>query len=83
MKWLEETILQKLEDIGMLSLDPYQTGFVKGESTNTNATIFLNEIVKNSRKKKMLYLLLDTRKAYDTVNRAKLKEILEELAKRS
>lgn len=31
----------------------------------------------------MLYLLLDTRKAYDTVNRTKLKKILEDLATRS
>ena len=38
------------------------------------------KIVKNFSEKNMLYLLLD---AYDTVNRTKLKEILENLARRS
>jgi len=61
----------------MLKVGDYQSGFKEGKSTASNLSKVLKEISKDGRRySKPICLLLDLRKAYDSVIRSKLIEIL-------
>ena len=55
----------------------YQTGFKEGTSTATHVSRLLSQIHPGQGKRRRSYAaLIDLQKAYDTVNREKLWEIL-------
>ena len=79
-KIIEKAILVKLEQIGsdLFSTARYQTGFKKGSLTAFNLTKLLECIGSTRRKSKSrkAYIFVDLKKAYDSVSRVKLFEML-------
>ena len=59
----------------------YQTGFKEGKSTAIHASRLLQEV--HGRKKRKFNLLIDLQKAYDSVDREILFEILRKRARSS
>ena len=56
----------------------YQSGFKEGGGTQQNITKLLKEIAKSRvyKSQRKAHLFIDFKKAFDTVNRRKLAEIL-------
>ena len=78
-KILEKAIMAKVAATAphLLQTRIYQTGFKEGTSTATHASRLLSQIHPGQGKKRRNYAaLIDLQKAYDTVNREKLWEIL-------
>lgn len=66
----------------MLAVGPYQCCFKKHNSTHTNITKLLNSILKDNRRKKdkEAFVLVDLKKAYDSVRRDLLFDTLQQRA---
>ena len=78
-KIIEKAILAKLREGNskILAVGSYQRGFKEGASTAENVTFALNSLYGNGVTKKKDYLLLaDLSKAFNSVNRVKLFDIL-------
>ena len=70
----------------MLETGDYQTGFKEGFSTHVHATSLIKSIMKHQRKdtaNRKIYVFVDLRKAYDSVRRDQLFEMLMEDYKNS
>ena len=80
-KIMEKAILTKINSCcpHLIKSKVYQTGFKEGKSTAIHASRLLNEVHGN--KKRNFYLLVDLQKAYDSVDREILWEILEKRCK--
>ena len=79
VKILEKAIIAKVAAVAphLLQTRIYQTGFKEGTSTATHVSRLLSQIHPGQGKRKRSYAaLIDLQKAYDTVNREKLWEIL-------
>ena len=63
----------------MISSKIYQTGFKEGKSTAIHASRLLNEV--HGDKKRKFNLLIDLQKAYDSVDREILWDILDKWCK--
>ena len=63
----------------MISSKIYQTGFIEGKSTAIHTIRLLNEV--HGEKKRKLNLLIDLQKAYDSVDREILWDILDKRCK--
>ena len=78
-KILEKAIMAKVVAVAphLLQTRIYQTGFKEGTSTATHVSRLLSQIHPGQGKRRRNYAaLIDLQKAYDTVNREKLWEIL-------
>lgn len=78
-KILEKAIIAKLKltKSDLLAVQSYQRGFKEGASTMENIAIALNALhAKNGTKKKKFLLFADLTKAFNSINRGKLFEIL-------
>lgn len=85
MKVSEKAWIDKAKELGMFNIGSYQTGFTEGDNTWLNTGLVLNMItaeMQNKRSQKIL-CSVDTRKAYDTVNREILFQFLNEDAQKS
>lgn len=84
-KILEKTILRKIEQTGseLLDVPDYQTGFKKGVSTQKNLANVLHNVLATSRTpaKREILLLFDLKRAFDSVSRPLLWQILDSRAK--
>ena len=82
-KIMEKAILAKIkkEAPHLLTSQIYQTGFKEGKSTAIQASILLQEVYK--RKKRKFNLLIDLQKAYNSVDREILFDILRKRARNS
>lgn len=84
-KIIEKCIKNKLEEMGskMLETGSYQSGFKQGMSTQKNLATLLNMTTLSRRKRTMrkIYLSFDLTKAYDSVSRNQLFNILDMRAK--
>ena len=80
-KIMEKAILTKINSCcpHLIKSKVYQTGFKEGKSTAIHASRLLNEVHGN--KKTNFNLLFDLQKAYDSVDREILWEILEKRCK--
>jgi hypothetical protein len=76
-KIMEKAILTKINQCcpQLINSKIYQTGFKEGKSTAIHASRLLNEVHGNRRRK--FNLLIDLQKAYDSVDREILWELLE------
>ena len=85
MKVLEKAIKNKAESqrSQLFSTGKYQTGLKKGQSTAINLAQILNYILwtRTKRSEKKIIMALDIAQAYDSVNRKKLFEILDNKVK--
>ena len=78
-KILEKAIMAKVAAVAphLLQTRIYQTGFKEGTSTATHVSRLFSQIHPGQGKTRRSYAaLIDFQKAYDTVNREKLWEIL-------
>ena len=82
-KIMEKAILAKIKEEApqLLESRMYQTGFKEGKSTAIHASRLLQEV--HGRKKRKFNLLIDLQKAYDSVDREILFEILRKRARSS
>ena len=82
-KIMEKAILAKMnqEAPQLLASQIYQTGFKEGKSTAIHASRLLQEV--HGRKKRKFNLLIDLQKAYDSVDREILFDILRKRARNS
>ena len=73
---MEKAILTKIKDLypHMIHSKIYQTGFKKGKSTAIHASRLLEEV--HGRRKRKFNLLIDLQKAYDSVDREILWQLL-------
>ncbi len=80
-KIMEKAILAKIKEEAphLVASQIYQTGFKKGKSTAIHASRLLQEV--HRRKKRKFNLLVDLQKAYDSVDREILFEILRKRAR--
>ena len=80
-KIMEKAILAKIKEEAphLLETRMYQTGFKEGKSTAIHASRLLQEV--HGRKKRKFNLLVDLQKAYDSVDREILFEILKKRAR--
>ena len=80
-KIMERAILTKIEQCcpHLISSKKYQTGFKEGKSTAIHASRLLNEVHGN--KKRNYNLLIDLQKAYDSVDREILWQLLDKRCK--
>ena len=80
-KIMEKAILAKIKEEApqLLESRMYQTGFKEGKSTAIHASRLLQEV--HGRKKRKFNLLVDLQKAYDSVDREILFEILKKRAR--
>jgi hypothetical protein len=80
MKIYEKVLLNKIKyfSSNILSFGAYQTGFKEGKNTHYNLTRLLESInyTRRKRSKREAYLFVDLRKAYDSVNKNILFNIL-------
>ena len=78
---MEKAILAKVNENcpHIIESKLYQTGFKEGKSTAIHASRLLNEVHGN--KKRNFYLLVDLQKAFDSVDRELLWDILEKRCK--
>ena len=80
---MEKAILRKIKSSGSKILDSgsYQRGFKESLSTTNNLARVMNLMFNNKHKSiRGSLLLIDLQKAYDSVNRRKLFEILRKRA---
>jgi hypothetical protein len=79
-KIIEKAIVNKLKELDsqLFKVKGYQTGFKEGKSTSLNLTKLLTHINDTRRKRTQRsgYLFVDLKKAYDSVDRNKLFQIL-------
>ena len=82
-KIMEKAILAKMneEALQLLASQIYQTGLKEGKSTAIHASRLLQEV--HGRKKRKFNLLIDLQKAYDSVDREILFDILRKRARNS
>ena len=82
-KIIEKAILAKIKEEAPQLLESriYQTGFKEGKSTAIHASRLLQEV--HGRKKRKFNLLVGLQKAYDSVDRKILFNILKKRAKSS
>jgi hypothetical protein len=75
-KIVEKALLERIKKHSwhLLETQYYQTGFKDGQSTAANMSRILYEV--HGRTKRKFNLLIDLQKAYDTVDREKLFDIL-------
>ena len=80
-KIMEKAILAKIREEAphLLASRMYQTGFKEGKSTAIHTSRLLQEV--HGRKKRKLNLLIDLQKAYDSVDREILFDILRKRAR--
>ena len=80
-KIMEKAILTKINERcpHLISSKVYQTGFKEGKSTAIHASRLLNEV--HGRRKRYYILLIDLQKAYDSLDREILWELLEQRSK--
>ena len=80
-KIMEKAILAKIKEEApqLLESRMYQTGFKEGKSTAIHASRLMQEV--HERKKRKFNLLVDVQKAYDSVDREILFEILKKRAR--
>ncbi len=80
-KIMEKAILAKIKEEAphLFASQSYQTGFKEGKSTAIHASRLLQEV--HGRKKRNFNLLVDLQKAYDSVDREILFEILKKRAR--
>jgi hypothetical protein len=78
---MEKAILTKINQCcpHLISSKIYQTGFKEGKSTAIHASRLLAEV--HGRKKRKFNLLIDLQKAYDSVDREILWELLDKRCK--
>ena len=72
-------LLEKLRDSDLLKTGDYQTGFKAENTTHMHASTLLKSISDHQQKDKKnrkIYVFVDLKKAYDSVRRDKLFEIL-------
>ncbi len=74
-----------MKEIGsnLLVVPSYQSGFVEGVSTQKNITLVMHSVLANSRSpsKREIMVLFDIKKAFDSVCRPLLWQILKDNAK--
>ena len=80
-KIMEKAILAKIKEEApqLLESRMYQTGFKEGKSTAIHASRLMQEV--HGRKKRKFNLVVDLQKAYDSVDREILFEILKKRAR--
>jgi hypothetical protein len=80
-KIMEKAILERIKSQypHLIASKVYQTGFKDGKSTAIHASRLLNEV--HGLKKRKFNLLIDLQKAYDSVDRVILWELLKKRCK--
>ena len=78
---MEKAILERIKSQypHLIASKVYQTGFKDGKSTAIHASRLLNEV--HGLKKRKFNLLIDLQKAYDSVDRVTLWELLKKRCK--
>lgn len=82
-KIIEETLHDQMVEHKFFGTGTYQAGFKAGESCLTDQTRVIN-FIKNkmidSKKATAMLLLVDTKKAFDSINRSKLYKFMDDYA---
>jgi hypothetical protein len=78
---MEKAILERIKSQypHLIASKVYQTGFKDGKSTAIHASRLLNEV--HGLRKRKFNLLIDLQKAYDSVDRVTLWELLKKRSK--
>jgi hypothetical protein len=77
-KFVELRFYHKLKRYLVNRLDRNQTGFVPGMGTSVNIQLLIEQLKEAKKKDKKCCLFIDYKSAYNTINKDKLYQILEE-----
>jgi len=79
VKFLELRFIPQLNDYMLHRMSREQTGFVKGFGTHVNLRLLIEEIKKHKRSEQQCIIFIDFKSAYNTVNRERLFQIVQNL----